>query len=88
MVACVGDERMKDRTRFETVDGVEKVVPILAPYKMASAEVKKERTIVNIDRIKELQPMFYGEYTVTLQNGTRLTLSRRYRDKLQQLGLG
>jgi two-component system LytT family response regulator len=44
-------------------------------------------TIVNIDRIKELQPMFYGEYTVTLQNGTRLTLSRRYRDKLQQLGL-
>jgi two-component system LytT family response regulator len=44
-------------------------------------------TIVNIDRIKELQPMFYGEYTITLQNGTRLTLSRRYRDKLQQLGL-
>jgi|SRR5436190_7289106 len=44
-------------------------------------------TIVNIDRIKELQPMFYGEYTVTLQNGTRLTLSRRYRGKLQQLGL-
>ena len=44
-------------------------------------------TIVNIDRIKELQPMFYGEYTVTLHNGTRLTLSRRYRDKLQQLGL-
>lgn len=44
-------------------------------------------TMVNIDRIKELQPMFYGEYTVTLHNGTRLTLSRRYRDKLQQLGL-
>jgi len=44
-------------------------------------------TIVNIDRIKELQPMFYGEYTVTLHNGTKLTLSRRYRDKLQQLGL-
>ena len=44
-------------------------------------------TIVNIDRIKELQPLFYGEYAVTLQNGTRLTLSRRYRDKLQQLGL-
>jgi len=44
-------------------------------------------TIVNIDRIKELQPLFYGEYNVTLHNGTRLTLSRRYRDKLQQLGL-
>jgi two-component system, LytTR family, response regulator len=43
--------------------------------------------IVNIERIKELQPLFYGEYTVILANGTRLTLSRRYRDKLQQLGL-
>jgi two-component system LytT family response regulator len=43
--------------------------------------------IVNIERIKELQPLFYGEYTVILVNGTRLTLSRRYRDKLQQLGL-
>jgi len=44
-------------------------------------------TIVNIDRVKELQPLFHGEYTVTLQNGTRVTLSRRYRDKLQQLGV-
>lgn len=44
-------------------------------------------TIVNIERVKELQPLFYGEYTVTLQNGTRLTLSRRYRDKLKLLGL-
>jgi two-component system LytT family response regulator len=43
--------------------------------------------IVNIERIKELQPLFHGEYTVTLQNGTRVTLSRRYRDKLQQLGV-
>jgi DNA-binding LytR/AlgR family response regulator len=34
-----------------------------------------------------LQPLFYGEYKVTLQNGTRLTLSRRYRSKLPQLGV-
>jgi len=43
--------------------------------------------IVNIERIKELQPLFYGEYAIILQSGVRLTLSRRYRDKLQQLGL-
>jgi len=42
-------------------------------------------TIVNLDRIKELQPMFHGEYTVILRNGTRLTLSRSYREKLGQL---
>ena len=43
--------------------------------------------IVNIERVKELQPLFYGEYTVTLHNGARLTLSRRYRDKLERLGV-
>jgi two-component system LytT family response regulator len=42
-------------------------------------------TIVNVDRIKELQPMFHGDYTVILRNGARLTLSRGYRDKLQQM---
>ena len=42
-------------------------------------------TIVNVDRIKELQPLFHGEYTVLLRNGTRLTLSRSYRDKIDQL---
>lgn len=42
-------------------------------------------TIVNVDRIKELQPLFHGEYSVILRNGARLTLSRGYRDKLDGL---
>jgi two-component system LytT family response regulator len=42
-------------------------------------------TIVNVERIQELQPMFHGEYIVVLKNGARLTLSRSYRDKLDQL---
>ena len=42
-------------------------------------------TIVNIERIKELQPMFHGEYAVILRTGMRLTLSRSHRDKLDQL---
>ncbi|MBK9138922.1 MAG: response regulator transcription factor [Verrucomicrobia bacterium] len=41
--------------------------------------------IVNVDRIKELQPMFHGDYTIILRNGTKLGLSRNYREKLQQL---
>jgi len=41
-------------------------------------------SIVRIDRIQELQPWFHGEYRVILQNGTQLTLSRNYRDKLQE----
>ncbi len=46
VVAVIGDERYKDKSRFESVAGVDKVMPILAPYKMASTEMKKERTIV------------------------------------------
>jgi 3-deoxy-7-phosphoheptulonate synthase len=46
VVAVIGDDRFKDRTVMESVDGVDRVVPILAPYKMASNEVKKERTVV------------------------------------------
>jgi 3-deoxy-7-phosphoheptulonate synthase len=46
VVACVGNDRFKDKSVLETVEGVEKVVPILAPYKMASKEVKKERSVV------------------------------------------
>jgi two-component system LytT family response regulator len=42
-------------------------------------------TMVNVDCIKELQPLFHGEYSVILKDGTRLTLSRGYREKLQQL---
>lgn len=42
-------------------------------------------TLVNIDRIKELQPLFSGDYTVTLRDGRQLTLSRSYRDKLLEL---
>jgi two-component system, LytTR family, response regulator len=40
--------------------------------------------IVNIDRVQELQPWFNGEYVVCLRTGARLTLSRGYREKLQQ----
>jgi two-component system LytT family response regulator len=42
-------------------------------------------TIVNIDRIKDIKPLFKGEYRITLTNGTRLNSSRGYRPQLQKL---
>ncbi|HEX8651733.1 MAG TPA: LytTR family DNA-binding domain-containing protein [Pyrinomonadaceae bacterium] len=42
-------------------------------------------TIINIERIKEMHPLFRGEHVVILRDGTRLTLGRGYRDKLQEL---
>ena len=41
-------------------------------------------TIVNVDRIHELRSSFNGEHVVVLRNGVRLTMSRGYRDVLQE----
>lgn len=41
-------------------------------------------TIVNVNRIKEMQPLYHGDYAVLLQDGTRLTLSRSFRDRVFQ----
>jgi two-component system LytT family response regulator len=40
--------------------------------------------IVNIERVQELRMVANGEYEVVLRDGTRLGLSRLYRDKLQE----
>jgi two-component system LytT family response regulator len=42
-------------------------------------------TFVQIDRIKEIQPWFHGDYIVILRDGTKLTLSRSYRDRLEEM---
>ncbi len=39
--------------------------------------------IVNLDRIKELQPWFRGDYRVILRDGTELTLTKTHREKLE-----
>ena len=41
-------------------------------------------SIVNIERIKELHPWFNGDYAVVLRDGTQLTLSSSYRDRLKE----
>ncbi len=39
-------------------------------------------TLVNLDRVREVQPWFHGDAVVILESGTRLGLSRRYRTNL------
>ncbi len=41
--------------------------------------------IVNVKRIKELQPVVHGEYVITLQDGVRLQSGRMYNQKLRSL---
>lgn len=61
----------------ETISGLESQ---LDPKKFLRIH---RSSIVRIDRIKELQPWFHGEYHVVLENGKQLTLSRNYRANLQ-----
>jgi two-component system LytT family response regulator len=42
-------------------------------------------TIVNLDFVREIQPMFHGEYVVILIDGARLTVSRSYRHVVERL---
>jgi 3-deoxy-7-phosphoheptulonate synthase len=49
VIACVGDERGKYRLQaLEVLGGVESVVPILKPYKLASTEWKPGRTVIRL----------------------------------------
>ena len=42
-------------------------------------------TLVNIARIREIQPWFQGDYVLLLSDGTRLTSGRSYRDRVRSL---
>ena len=48
VVAAVGEKRNGERETLESFPGVEKVVPILAPYKIASVETKSEPTVIRV----------------------------------------
>jgi len=49
VIGAIGDERSKSALQaLESLHGVENVVPILQPYKLASLEVKKESSVVRI----------------------------------------
>jgi two-component system, LytTR family, response regulator len=59
-------------------------ISILAEQLDPSLFVRIHRsTIVNIERIRELQPYGNGDYSVVLTDGTSLKLSRGYRDQLE-----
>lgn len=49
VIGAVGDERGKFVLQsLEVMDGVEAVIPILKPYKLASKEIKREKTLITI----------------------------------------
>lgn len=61
ILGAVGDNPHYMQPALETMEGVEKVISILAPYKLASREFKKENTVIKIGDLEiggnELQVM-------------------------------
>lgn len=63
----------------ETMDGIEAKLDATRFLRI------RRSTLVRTERIKELQPLFNGEYRIVLQDGTQLSSSRRYRKNLDAL---
>lgn len=40
-------------------------------------------TIVNIDKVKIIEPWFHGDYQITMYNGKKLSMSRNYKEILE-----
>ncbi len=52
IIGVIGEEDILRVQPLEAFPGVEKVMPILKPYKLVSREFKRERTVVNTDGVK------------------------------------
>ena len=48
VLGAIGDERKLSELNLEALSAVEKVVPVLKPYKLTSREFKNTKTIVNV----------------------------------------
>ncbi len=52
IVGAIGDESARIQESLEVLPGVEKVMPILKPFKLVSREFKPEDTVIDIEGIK------------------------------------
>ncbi len=52
IIGVIGDDRPIDRTQFELLDGVEKTVPILKPFKLASRDMHPQDTLILLNGLQ------------------------------------
>jgi len=60
-------------------EGITSIAKRLDPTRFARVH---RSTLVNLDRVRELQPWFHGDAIAILRDGTRIQVSRTYRDAL------
>ncbi len=52
VINIIGDERVVSQEQLEAFPGVERVISVLKPFKLASREFKKEDSIISVDGVK------------------------------------
>ncbi|HVC35629.1 MAG TPA: 3-deoxy-7-phosphoheptulonate synthase [Chloroflexota bacterium] len=52
IIGVIGDERPLSAEVLEVLEGVERVVPVLQPFKLASRDFKPDRTIIQLNGVK------------------------------------
>ena len=50
VIGAIGDKRLLSMNQILTMDGVENVVPIMKPYKLASKELQKEPSVIDVGK--------------------------------------
>jgi 3-deoxy-7-phosphoheptulonate synthase len=63
VIGVIGDERAVQSAVFEILPGVERVIPILKPFKLASRDFRKKDTVVRVGDV------FVGGGTFTVMAG-------------------
>ena len=48
IIGAIGDEAILQSVPLEAIPGVEKVLPILKPFKLASWEFRREKTVISV----------------------------------------
>ena len=67
--------------RYRVRQAIKTLEAQLDPARFARAH---RSAIVNLDRVRTLEPMAAGEYVITLSTGEKVPLSRSYRDRFRQ----
>ncbi|HLF03429.1 MAG TPA: 3-deoxy-7-phosphoheptulonate synthase [Anaerolineales bacterium] len=52
IIGVIGDDRPIDREQFELLDGVEKTMPVLKPFKLASRDMHPQDTLVTLNGVE------------------------------------
>ena len=52
IIGIIGDERKVPESQIRSIEGVEKIMPVLAPYKLVSKDFRPEKTVVTVDGVK------------------------------------